>query len=125
MSTSQPIEVRDMAMIHRVFRQSYEEAARLVRANPTPSSGRVTFLADHVDLLLRRLHGHHQDEDELLYPKLIARAPEQAAVTERVVGKVGSSVLVGGNEEKEDRTVADLAFDKGLGTVSSEQTGAE
>jgi len=39
-----------------------------------------------------------------------------------VVGKVGGSVLVGGNEEREDRTVADLVFDKGLGTVSSEQT---
>jgi Hemerythrin HHE cation binding domain len=28
------------------------------------------------------LHVHHEGEDELLYPKLIERAPEQAAVTE-------------------------------------------
>jgi len=84
MSTSQPIEVRDMAIVHRLFRQAYEEAARLVRANPTPSPGRVTFLADHIDLTLGGLHSHHQDEDELLYPKLIERAPEQAPVTEQV-----------------------------------------
>jgi Hemerythrin HHE cation binding domain len=84
MSTSQPIEVRDMAIVHRMFRQAYAEAAGLVRANPTPSPGRVTFLADHIDLILGGLHSHHQDEDELLYPKLIERAPEQAPMTEQV-----------------------------------------
>ena len=84
MSTSQPIEVRDMAIVHRMFRRAYDEAARLVRAAPTPSPGRVTFLADHIDLVLGGLHAHHQDEDELLSPKLIERAPEQAPMTEQV-----------------------------------------
>ena len=84
MSTSKPIEVRDMAIVHRMFRRAYDEAARLVRAAPTPSPGRVTFLADHIDLVLGGLHSHHQDEDELLYPKLIERAPEQAPMTEQV-----------------------------------------
>lgn len=84
MSKENPIEVRDMAIVHRLFRQAYDEAARLVRADPTPSPGRVTFLADHIDLVLGGLHSHHQDEDELLYPKLIERAPEQAPMTEQV-----------------------------------------
>jgi hemerythrin-like domain-containing protein len=84
MSKEHPIEVRDMAIIHRLFRQAYDEAARLVRAAPTPSPGRVTFLADHIDLILGGLHSHHQDEDELLYPKLIERAPDQAPMTEQV-----------------------------------------
>jgi hypothetical protein len=47
MSASQPINVRDMAIVHCLFRQAYDESARLVRAAPTPSPGRVTFLADH------------------------------------------------------------------------------
>jgi hemerythrin-like domain-containing protein len=84
MSKEHPIEVRDMAIVHRLFRQAYDESARLVRANPTPSPGRVTFLADHIDLVLGGLHSHHQDEDELLYPKLIERVPEQAPMTEQV-----------------------------------------
>jgi Hemerythrin HHE cation binding domain len=83
-SKENPIEVRDMAIVHRLFRQAYAEAARLVRAGPTPSPGRVTFLADHIDLVLGGLHSHHQDEDELLYPKLIERVPEQAPMTEEV-----------------------------------------
>jgi hemerythrin-like domain-containing protein len=84
MSASEPINVRDMAIVHRLFRQVYDEAARLVRANPTPSPGRVTFLADHIDLALAGLHSHHADEDALLYPKLIERVPDQAPMTEQV-----------------------------------------
>jgi len=84
MSKAQPIDVRDMAIIHRLFRSAYEESARLVRAGPTPSPGRVTFLADHIDFAVAALHHHHEDEDELLYPKLIERVPEQAPMTEKV-----------------------------------------
>ena len=84
MSTAQPIDVRDMAIVHRTFRKAYEESARLVRAAPAPSPGRVTFLADHIDFGIAALHHHHEGEDELLYPKLIQRVPEQAAMTERV-----------------------------------------
>jgi hemerythrin-like domain-containing protein len=84
MSASQPINVREMAIVHRMFRTAYQEAAQLVRAGLAPSPGRVTFLADHIDLALMALHYHHEDEEEMLYPKLIERAPEQVAVTEEV-----------------------------------------
>ena len=84
MSTAQPIDVRDMAIVHRTFRNAYEESARLVRAAPSPSPERVTFLADHIDFGIAALHHHHEGEDELLYPKLIQRVPEQAPMTEQV-----------------------------------------
>ena len=84
MSKEQPIDVRDMAIIHRTFRTGYAESARLVRAAPTPSPGRVRFLADHIDFAIAALHIHHEGEDELLYPKLIERVPEQALKTEDV-----------------------------------------
>jgi hemerythrin-like domain-containing protein len=84
MSQTEPIDVRDMAIVHRTFRSLYDESARLVRANPTPSPERVTFLADHIDFGVMMLHHHHASEDELLYPLLVERAPEQAAVTEDV-----------------------------------------
>ena len=84
MSNSQPIDVRDMAIVHRTFRNVYEESARLVRAASAPSPGRVTFLADHIDFAIKALHEHHEGEDELLYPKLIERVPDQAPMTEQV-----------------------------------------
>ena len=84
MSKAEPIDVRDMAIVHRTFRQAYDESARLVRAAPTPSPARVTFLADHIDFAIAMLHVHHDGEDELLYPKLIERVPDQAPMTEEV-----------------------------------------
>jgi hemerythrin-like domain-containing protein len=84
MSTGQPIDVRAMAIVHRTFRKAYDESAGLVRAAPTPSPERVTFLADHIDFAVAALHGHHDSEDALLYPKLIERVPEQAPMTEEV-----------------------------------------
>jgi hemerythrin-like domain-containing protein len=84
MTATQPIDVRDMAIVHRTFRKAYDESAQLVRAAPTPSAERVTFLADHIDFAILALHIHHEGEDELLYPKLIERVPEQAPMTEEV-----------------------------------------
>jgi hemerythrin-like domain-containing protein len=84
MSAAEPIDVRDMKIVHETFRRAYDESAQLVRANPTPSSERVTFLADHIDFGIGMLHHHHESEDELLYPLLVERVPEQAAMTTEV-----------------------------------------
>ena len=84
MSAAQPIEVRDMAIVHKTFRKAFEESAQLVRANPTPSAQRVTFLADHIDFLIGVLHHHHESEDLLLYPLLAERAKEQLAMVDEV-----------------------------------------
>jgi len=82
-STS-PIDVRDMKIVHETFRRAYEEAAQLIRANPTPSPARVTFLADHIDFGLNMLHHHHEGEDTLLYPLLVARVPDHATRTQQI-----------------------------------------
>jgi hemerythrin-like domain-containing protein len=84
MDSGTSIDVRDMRIIHETFRSAYEESANLVRTSPTPSSSRVTFLADHIDFGLTMLHHHHEGEDELLYPLLIARIPDHAARTAEV-----------------------------------------
>jgi hemerythrin-like domain-containing protein len=84
MPATQPIEVRDMAIVHKTFRRAFEESAQLIRANPTPSTARVTFLADHIDFLIGVLHHHHASEDLLLYPLLAERAKEQLAMVDEV-----------------------------------------
>jgi hemerythrin-like domain-containing protein len=83
-STQQPIEVRDMAIVHRTFREAFSESASLVRAETHPSADRVAFLSDHIEMILSILHGHHASEDELLWPPLLARAPDEAATVQRV-----------------------------------------
>ncbi len=84
MTTTSPIEVRDMAIIHQTFRRAYKEAAQLVRATPTPSPARVTFLADHIDFGLTMLDHHHEERTRFSTPLLEARSPEHAARTEEI-----------------------------------------
>lgn len=84
MTVASQTDARDMRIIRETFRRAYEEAARLVRAAPTPSPSRVAFLADHIDLGLTMLHHHHEGEDELLYPLSIKRVPEHAARTSQI-----------------------------------------
>ena len=83
-TATQPIDVRDMAIVHQTFRKAYAESAQLVRANPAPSAERVAFLGDHIDFAIKMLHVHHEGEDALLYPKLIERLPEQDPMLEQV-----------------------------------------
>jgi hemerythrin-like domain-containing protein len=73
-----------MGIIHQTFRRAFEESAQLVRANPSPSAGRVTFLSDHIDFGLNMLHHHHEGEDQILYPLLVERVPDHAARTEQI-----------------------------------------
>ncbi|MFI5034623.1 MAG: hemerythrin domain-containing protein [Acidimicrobiales bacterium] len=73
-----------MKIVHETFRRAYEEAAQLIRANPTPSPARVTFLADHIEFGLNMLHHHHEGEDAILYPLLVERVPDHATRTEQI-----------------------------------------
>ncbi len=84
MPSGHPIDVRDMAIVHKTFRRTFTESGELVRAQPTPSPERVTFLADHIDFAIGVLHHHHAVEDELLYPLLAERVPEQAEMIKTV-----------------------------------------
>lgn len=83
MAAASQTDVRDMAIVHQTFRNAFAESARLARANPAPSAARVMFLADHIDFAVDMLHHHHEGEDELLYPLLAQRAPEQLALIEK------------------------------------------
>jgi len=111
LSSTSPIEVRDMAIIHQTFRRAYEEGAQLVRATPTPSPGRVTFLADHIDFGLTMLHHHHEGEDVILYPLLVQRVPDHATRTEQIDHE--HQVVAGSIDAARSRAMKVVAGDAG------------
>lgn len=84
MADDKPVDVREMRIVHETFRRMFSQAADLVRANPTPSPQRVTFLADHIDFGLSMLHHHHANEDDFMYPILVERAPEEREAIDRI-----------------------------------------
>ena len=81
MSAESPIDVRDMRIVHMTYRTAFDQAADLVRRNPTPSSERVAFLSEHIEsVIVESLHHHHEAEDTLMFPLLFERLPERTAL---------------------------------------------
>ncbi|MEV5148869.1 hemerythrin domain-containing protein [Streptomyces sp. NPDC052727] len=80
-TTSDRADVRDMLVVHNAFRQAYEKAPDLVRDVAPGDTGRAKTVADHLQLIEDFLHLHHKGEDELLWPKLVERAPSELSPT--------------------------------------------
>jgi hemerythrin-like domain-containing protein len=82
MSTSlsaEPIDTSEMATIHTFFRREFRLAGGLVRAVRQGDVERAREVVDHLDYIGRCLHHHHTAEDELAWPVLLERVPEELA----------------------------------------------
>jgi hemerythrin-like domain-containing protein len=74
-------DIRDMLVVHQAFRDAYERAPGLVRTVAPGDAARAKIVADHLQLIEQFLHLHHKGEDELLWPKLVERAPAELTPT--------------------------------------------
>lgn len=72
----------DMALIHRIFRHSFAELARLV--SEVQVGAGVNAVADHIGFTLDGLSAHHATEDALVWPVLLSRARPSATLVERM-----------------------------------------
>ena len=77
----------NMALIHRIFRSSFAELARLVTDVRVGDAARVNAVADHVGFTLDGLIAHHTTEDDLVWPVLLVRARPSATLVERMEGQ--------------------------------------
>ena len=66
-------DVRDMYVVHRVFRREFALIPRLVRSVDPGDIRRAAVVAGHARLILGGLDMHHTGEDALLWPKLLER----------------------------------------------------
>jgi iron-sulfur cluster repair protein YtfE (RIC family) len=73
MTAAQPIDTREMVVVHTAFRREFAEAPALIRAVPAGNRERAQRVGDHLQLILEMLHHHHDGEDRLLWPKLLDR----------------------------------------------------
>lgn len=76
---STTIDTREMNTVHTMFRREFRLAPGVVRAVDAGDTERARTVADHLEFLTTVLHHHHVGEDELLWPKLLARVPEELA----------------------------------------------
>jgi hemerythrin-like domain-containing protein len=80
-------DTTDMIGLHRVFREALAAAPALVGGASENDADRVELVASYYANVLDLLHSHHEGEDELLTPRLLARVPTQAATISRVGGQ--------------------------------------
>jgi hemerythrin-like domain-containing protein len=77
--TTTPYDTSSMGVVHSVYRREFRLAGDLIRGVATGDTDRAAVVADHLDLVHRHLHHHHTGEDELVWPKLLERAPAEVA----------------------------------------------
>ena len=81
----EPIDTSVMPTIHTLFRREFRLAGGVIRRVADGDVRRATVVAEHLDLMARTLHEHHTAEDELLWPKLLERVPEELAPIVRLM----------------------------------------
>ena len=76
---STPTATRVMPVLHSAFRRELRRAGGLVRGVAPGDTARAAVVGDHLDLVGHVLHHHHTTEDELLWPLLLERVPDDLA----------------------------------------------
>ncbi len=77
-------DVRDMYSVHEAFRRGFRDAPGQLASVHDGDTERAARLADYLGELLWLLHAHHAGEDDILYPLLVARAPEHQELFSRM-----------------------------------------
>jgi len=72
-------DVRDMYMIHTMFRREFGLIPGLLRGVSAGDKKRSEVVSAHIDLLCRFVHIHHDGEDSILWPKLRERGGDGVA----------------------------------------------
>jgi iron-sulfur cluster repair protein YtfE (RIC family) len=76
--------VREMVVVHGMFRHALGRLPAQVRAVPDGDRASAGVVVDHIDLGVDALHHHHTAEDRFLWPVLMERARPQRDVVERM-----------------------------------------
>jgi hypothetical protein len=80
-------DTSDMPALHAVFRKSLGAAPGLIGGTPADDIGRSAIVGTYYDNVLRLLHAHHGGEDELVWPKLLERCPDEAEMVSEIAGQ--------------------------------------
>ena len=77
-------DTRDMVLVHRVFRREFGLLPLMVRGVADGDVRAAARVARHAREMTDALHHHHHNEDELLWPRLLERAPLDADLVARM-----------------------------------------
>lgn len=78
-TTTTVLDTAEMPTVHTFFRRELRLAGAAVRRVPVGDVHRARVVADHLAYVGHALHHHHTAEDELVWPLLLERVPEELA----------------------------------------------
>ena len=64
----------EMALVHEAFRSELHNAVELTGHVASGDTPRAAIVGSHIEFMLTALHHHHKAEDDVIWPKLRARA---------------------------------------------------
>ncbi len=77
-------DTRDMVLVHRVFRREFRLLPLMVRDVADGDTQAAGQISRHAREMIDALHHHHQNEDELLWPRLLQRTPVDTTLVQRM-----------------------------------------
>lgn len=80
-------DTSDMIQLHQVFREALGAAAPLVGSVPAGDTARADVVGSYYANVLALLHSHHEGEEDLVWPKLLERDPDEAGTIRRIAGQ--------------------------------------
>jgi hemerythrin-like domain-containing protein len=80
-------DVTEMIAVHQALRESLGGAAQLIRAVEPTDGARVALVANVFDNVLDFLHVHHEGEEQLVFPLLRERCPDQIDMLDRMASQ--------------------------------------
>lgn len=83
-TTAQRPRTEEMVVVHTVFRRHLAALPDLLSAVPEGDRARAAELSGWLIELLTGLHHHHVGEDELMWPLLVSRAPQDRTLVLRM-----------------------------------------
>ena len=87
-STEPPLaDTSDMIGLHRIFREALAGAPQYVGAVADDDRERADLVGSYYANVFDLLHSHHEGEDLLLTPRLLARRPQHAQAIGRIAGQ--------------------------------------
>jgi hypothetical protein len=86
-ATNALTDTSDMIQLHQVFRDALGGAAPMVGSVPAGDLERADVVGSYYANVLALLHSHHEGEDELVWPRLIDRAPDDGDTIRRIAGQ--------------------------------------
>jgi iron-sulfur cluster repair protein YtfE (RIC family) len=77
-------DVSELIAVHGVFRDTLGAAPELVGTIAPDDSERLALVANYYDNILHFLEAHHDGEEEIVFPLLRDRCPDQHALLDRL-----------------------------------------